>query len=78
MILSDVKKDLKILFESFVVGIMLVVLFVLVRLGYNLIVPQSKLDIHILVLLFITGALFHILCEVSGINQWYVDTYYRV
>ena len=27
---------------------------------------------------FISGALFHLLCEVGGVNQWYVNQYVRL
>ena len=50
--------------EAFVVGILLVILyFILSRLA-----PP-------LVAVFISGALFHVVCEYTGVNAWYARTY---
>ena len=50
--------------EAFVVGIMLAFLyFILARLA-----PP-------LVAVFLSGALFHLICEYTGINAWYARNY---
>ena len=50
--------------EAFVVGILLAILFFIV----------SKFA-PTLVAVFISGALFHVICEYSGVNAWYARTY---
>lgn len=50
--------------EAFVVGILLTILyFILSRMA-----PP-------LVAVFISGALFHVVCEYTGVNAWYARTY---
>lgn len=58
-----------VLIEAIVVGGLLVALFYIVK---SIIPNYSKM-----VQLFITGATFHILCEISGINLWYVKDYVK-
>ena len=56
---------MKVALEAFVVGILLVILyFILSRLA-----PP-------LVAVFLSGALFHLICEYTGVNAWYARTYY--
>lgn len=66
-LLSQAKADSKILLEGVIVGFLLVVLYFTLALlfGKNY------------TTLFIAGALFHILCEMSGLNKWYVENYYK-
>ena len=56
--------------EAFVVGLGLVVIFQFVCTMYKYRTNQS-----LLVNVFVSGALFHVLCELSGLNRWYVDNY---
>ena len=50
--------------EAFVVGLLLAILFFIVRTF----TPP-------LVAVFISGALFHVICEYTGVNAWYARTY---
>jgi hypothetical protein len=50
--------------EAFVVGFLLTVIFMVVR---RFLVP--------VVSVFVTGALFHLICEYTGVNAWYARTY---
>jgi hypothetical protein len=35
-------------------------------------------DINYNILLFVSGALFHIICEYTGVNLWYVREYNKL
>lgn len=50
--------------EAFVVGFLLVVIFMFVR---RFLSPALAV--------FVSGALFHIICEFTGVNAWYARTY---
>jgi hypothetical protein len=54
------------LLEALVVGILLVAVFIFV----------SKFTKNTLYAVFASGALFHLLCEATGVNRWYAKTYY--
>ena len=55
---------MKVALEAFVVGILLAILyFFLSRLA-----PP-------LVAVFLSGALFHLICEYTGVNAWYARNY---
>jgi hypothetical protein len=69
--------------EAFVVGILLVGLYIVVKYLYTPIYRKS--DIHPAsiskdpyMIIFLSGALFHILCEYLGINIWYVKEYNKI
>jgi hypothetical protein len=53
------------LIEAFIVGILLVAVFYFV----------SKFTKSTLQAVFLSGALFHLLCEATGVNAWYAKTY---
>lgn len=50
--------------EAFVVGLLLAILFFIVS-KFAPTVPA----------VFISGALFHVICEYTGVNAWYARTY---
>jgi hypothetical protein len=52
--------------EALVVGLLLVLMFKIV----------SLMGLGLLVTLFLTGALFHLTCEFTGINEWYARNYF--
>ena len=55
------------LIEALVVGVLLVAIFIL----------SSKLTKNTLYAVFASGAVFHLLCEATGVNAWYARTYFR-
>ena len=70
MVLKIEKKEkniFRILTEALIVGLLLIIV-------YNPLKYIFK-DINYNIILFISGALFHIICAYSGINIWYVKDY---
>jgi hypothetical protein len=76
-----------VLIESVVVGVALIAIVFVVgtalkSAGYPMSEPQPQCknwnDTHIMeVTLLLSGMLFHIICEYTGVNKWYVDNYYK-
>ena len=64
------KPYVTVIIESIVIGILLVALFSII----NYFIPETDQ----LIKLFVSGAIFHILCEVSGVNLWYVNNYQEI
>jgi len=52
--------------EALIVGFLLVVMFKIVGL----------LGMRPVVTVFLTGALFHLTCEYTGVNEWYARNYF--
>ena len=61
-----------VLIEALVVGVILSIITGLT----TLLMPDRSL-IWIVVNAFLCGAAFHILCQVTGVNDWYVKNYYK-
>ena len=59
---------LQVLFEAVIVGVMLVLL----TAAFFYILPEK---INMWFSVFLVGATFHLLCEITGINRYYVDMY---
>lgn len=55
------------LVEAVIVAVLLVLVFIFV----------SKFTKNTLYAVAASGALFHILCEFSGINEWYAKNYFK-
>ena len=60
------------LIEALFVGVLLSIMLTL----FTLLLPNRSL-IWIAVAAFVCGAAFHIICQVTGINDWYVKNYYK-
>uniref|UniRef100_A0A6C0DZH8 Uncharacterized protein n=1 Tax=viral metagenome TaxID=1070528 RepID=A0A6C0DZH8_9ZZZZ len=64
-------KELQIVaIEAVVVGIFLIVI--------HYVVKHILRGANDLLILFISGALFHIIFEVSGLNRWYSEEYCKI
>lgn len=58
------------LIEAFVVGVLLLLLYKFIHSLFDFFGIKS--DYTFDVILFISGFLFHILCEITGVNNWYL------
>jgi hypothetical protein len=54
--------------EALVVGLLLVLVFKLV----------SLLGRGLAMTVFLSGALFHLTCEATGVNAWYAKNYFAI
>jgi hypothetical protein len=61
-----------VLVEAVVVGILLIVVYNIVELVLGLYKLEDKIGLYTL---FFSGFIFHILCEITGVNLWYVNDY---
>ena len=59
---------IQVLFEAIVVGVLLVLLTSI----FYFILPKN---FNMWISVFLVGATFHLLCEVTGVNKFYVDMY---
>jgi hypothetical protein len=77
-----------VVFESIAVGSGLICLFIILLFLIGLL-PYFNINhiddefkkrhsIHMFLTTFLAGALFHLLCEYSGINVWYVNQYNKL
>lgn len=60
-----------VLLEAFCIGIIIAFMTYLMMLF----IPNKM--IWIVAIAFICGASFHILCHITGLNDWYVKNYYK-
>ena len=60
----------KLLIEALVVGILLVILSAIIMESVELVSPDGG-RLQKYGLLFVIGAIFHLLCEGAGVNKWY-------
>ena len=70
----------KLVIEMIVVGIGLVIISLLVSYFSDLVQGKTVIFVppHFWGMIngtFISGALFHFICEFTGVNQWYVNQY---
>ena len=71
-------KEIKtVIFEATVVGILLIIIFKLVNYYLFDYIPNITVSKNI-ELLFISGFLFHIICEYTGVNIWYSKEYCKL
>ena len=66
------KTVVTVLIEALVVGVLLSIMLSL----STLLLPNRSL-LWIAIIAFVCGAAFHILCQVTGVNDWYVKNYYK-
>lgn len=66
-----------VLVEAVVVGVLLVVVYNIVDylLGFYNLGDKIGLLYYKILVLFFSGFIFHILCEITGVNLWYVNDY---
>lgn len=67
-----VKEISLVLFEAVIVGFGLAILYEIVKM---VIAPKEKANY---LLLFVSGVIFHLLCEYTGVNQWYSIKYCKL
>lgn len=60
-----------ILIESSIVAVLLAILFFLLTLVFDK-------KINNIIIVSLSGAIFHILCEYTGINIWYSKNYCKI
>lgn len=66
-------KNFKLIFiESIVVAIGLIFLFIILKYIFNNNITNNYL------LIGISGSLFHIICEYTGVNIWYSKQYCKI
>jgi hypothetical protein len=61
----------KVLIEALCIGLIFVLMMFL-----SLLVTPNKELLWILIAAFICGASFHLICQYTGVNDWYVNTYF--
>jgi hypothetical protein len=67
------------LIEAPIIGILLVILFSITIIILQLIpLLKKNHNLNIILSVFISGALFHIICEYTGLNVWYSKNYYNI
>lgn len=63
------------LLEALIIGIVTIILGLVVRYFIELLFKPHYLTTFILIL-FLTGFLIHIICQITGINKWYCKNGY--
>jgi hypothetical protein len=64
----------RILLEGIIIGVILVIIFWIINLW-----PHDHNKLYLLLLKILTsGFIFHILCEYTGLNIWYVNDYNEI
>lgn len=66
------KSILKILFEALIVGLLLIVVYNPINYLLN------NYNYNNNIILLVSGGIFHIICEYTGINIWYVNDYNNI
>lgn len=67
-----------VLIEGLVIGIILVILYTLfIALIKKSLKENKYINLENLLIIFVSGALIHIIFEYTGLNKKYVDNYYK-
>lgn len=64
-----------VLFEAVVVGVGLILIYEIVK---RVVTQIGMKEPSNLVILFVSGAVFHLVCEYTGVNQWYSEKYCKL
>jgi len=65
--------------EAPIVGFILILIFIYTSCILKCIYDRKKNhNCHMMLSIFISGYLFHILCEYSGVNTWYSKDYCEI
>lgn len=75
---TSLKKVTSVLIESSVVGIALAILVKIVKNFVLQYIPDISGNKEGIELLVITGFLFHLICEYTGVNLWYAKEYCKL
>lgn len=66
-------------FETLFVGVWLVILFLIIlNLTSHIELFQKNHPKHMLTSVFLSGGLFHLICEITGLNVWYSKEYCKI
>ena len=71
----------RVVVESLVVGLLLAaMMYVVCKNRDSWMVPESVIPAGLAsttAAAFVCGAAFHVICEVTGLNEWYARTYFE-
>lgn len=76
MAINSYKPVSTIIVESIFIGFVFVILFI-VFLGIFNLTPLDHMY-NMILSAFVASATFHVLCEYTGLNVWYVNQYYKL
>jgi hypothetical protein len=78
---SAMKRAPRVVVEALVVGLLLAaMMFVVCKNRDSWMVPESVIPAGLAsttAAAFVCGAAFHVICEVTGLNEWYARTYFE-
>lgn len=76
-IMNSKKPVTTVLFEAIIVGVLLVILYKIIEsIVVNLL--KIKSNLKYLFILFLSGFIFHVICEYLGVNMWYSKNYCKL
>lgn len=65
--------------ETLFVGFWLIVLFIIIlSLTSHIDALQKDHSKHMILSVFLSGGLFHLICEITGLNVWYSKNYCKI
>ncbi len=72
------KNAWNVLIEAFMVGVILALIFIFIKYLFFRYIPNFRGDNMNIVLILISGSVFHILFEYTGVNLWYSKNYCKL